>query len=174
MGSRFLTFVAVVLFGFALMNSAGPGARVRGPELYVSPLAPLSYRAPAAEFPSAILMTEMSAEEIAKQAWLAKLDQPWGQSRDVAAAAAMGTEVPSRQSDSSYDWRMNQKDWRFQLLSMIPFGLLFIAVSLQNSKRAESLHDADECEITAAGGMVPPEYCNPMVAMAAVDGQSDA
>jgi hypothetical protein len=158
MGARLLAFVAVVLSGFAFMNSAGAG--VQTPELYVSPLAPLSYRA-AAELPSAILMSEMSAEEYAKQQWLLKLDQPWG------------VPAPTRQPDSSYDWRMNFKDWRFQLLSMIPFGMLFIAVSLQNTKRAELLEDADECEITYERGMVPPEHCR-LVAMAAVDGQSAA
>merc|ERR1719174_2321298 len=74
--------------------------------------------------PSAAVMTEMSEEEIAKRAWLAKLDTPsWGPSS------------VSRQPD--YDWRMNQKDWRFRGLSMIPLGLLFIAVSLQRTKRAE-------------------------------------
>jgi hypothetical protein len=116
------------------------------PQLYVSPpLAPVSYRA-AAEIPSAIMMTAV---------------------------------VPNGQPDSSYDWRMNEKDWRFQLLAMIPFGLLFIAVSLQNTKRAEDLRGSwrkemkaemdEECEILA--GMVPPEYCQGTVAMAAVDGQ---
>merc|ERR550514_1235082 len=112
----------------------------QAPELYVSSLAPVSSRA-ATEMPSAILMTEMSP-----------------------------VPAPPRQPDSSYDWRMNQKDWRFQLLSMIPFGLLFIAVSLQNTKRAEE-ETAEECEITAISGVVPPEYCRQMVAMASVDGQ---
>jgi hypothetical protein len=172
MGARLLAFVAFVLLGFALMNSAG----TRAQELYVSPLAPLSYRAPA-ELPSAILMTEMSAEEYAKEQWLAKLDQPWGPPRQVvAAASAFGTEVPAPagKPEASYDWHMNHKDWRFQLLSMIPFGLLFIAISLQNSSRAELLEDAEECELTGMTGMVPPEKCRQMVAMAAVDGQSPA
>jgi hypothetical protein len=85
----------------------------------------------------------------------------------------MGTEVlldPSGQSNSDDDWRMNPKDWRFQLVSCIPFGLLFIAVSLQRTKRAEMLDEYDECEIMALSGMVPPEECRQMVAMAAVDG----
>jgi hypothetical protein len=174
MGARLLAFVAVALLGFAFIDSAGP--RAQTPQLYVSPLAPLSYRA-AAELPSAILMSEMSADEYAKQQWLAKLDQSWGPPRHVvAAAAALGTEVPAPngQPDSSYDWRMNYKDWRFQIVSMVPFGLLFIAISLQNSKRAELLQDAEECEITAISGAVPPEHCRQMVAMAAVDGQSPA
>jgi hypothetical protein len=152
------------------MSSTGVPAP---PALYVSPLAPSTA---AYRVPQAVLMSESSAEEAAKRAWLARLEAPsWGSSRDVAAAGALGREVPVfdayGQPDSRYDWRMNQKDWRFQLLSMIPFGLLFIAVSLQSSKRAELLEEADECEIATMNGLVPPEQCRQAVAMAAVDGR---
>jgi hypothetical protein len=167
MGKRFLSLVAFVFLGFTFLNSTGN----REPELYVSAFAPLSYRA-AAELPSAVLMTEMSAEEMAKQAWLAKFDAPtWGRhadlvpSRNIAAASALGTEVPATygQPDSSYDWRLNEKDWRFQLLCCIPFGFLFIAISLQSSRRAELRgEEEDECEISAMGGMVPSEKCRQM------------
>jgi hypothetical protein len=161
MGKRFLSFVAFVFLGFTLLNSAGD----REPALYVSALAPLSYRA-AAELPeNAVLMSELSAEEMAKQAWLAKLDtRAWGTSRNVAAAAALGTQVPAPygQPDPSYDWRLNEKDWRFQLLCCIPFGFLFIAFSLHNSRRAELRAEEEECEISAMGGMVPSDKCRQM------------
>jgi hypothetical protein len=176
MGKRFQAFVAFVLFGFALMNSAGPREQT---ELYVSSLAPLSYRA-AAELPSAILMSEMSSEEYAKQQWLAKLDKPWGPPRrPIAVAGAMGMEgpAPNGQPDPNYDWRMNMKDWRFQLLSMIPFGLLFITVSLQRTKAREQAELEEECELAATSGKVPPPACQQRgfgLAMAAVDGQSPA
>jgi hypothetical protein len=143
MGSRFLTFVAFLSLGLTLMKGVFRyGAELR--QLYVSPRGvPVGYRAVAGTqrdrgFSTAALMAEMSPEEIAKRAWLAKLDTPsWGPNR-VATSGAVGTEVPvdlSRQAD--YDWRMNQKDWRFRYLSMIPLGLLFIAASLQRTKRAE-------------------------------------
>jgi hypothetical protein len=153
MGSRFLTFVACVLLGFVLLNSSGDA----GPELYVSPLAPMGYRAPAG-LPPAVAMTanprksgsfefpeavgEYSRESLAsRDAWLAWLPKP-------------------RQQDSGYDWRMNETDWRFQLVSCLPFGLLFIVLSLQRSERAEQRRALEEeCDITAIAGMVPPEKC---------------
>lgn len=196
MGSRFLTFSAFVcgfvLLGFSSTTSAGTSSeevppifamrvlsgmaeaanyRVDARALYVSPGAPHGSLRPAAGIlPPAVVMSEMSAEEIAKQAWLAKNAPSWGPSRDVAAAGALGTEVP----DAGYDWRMNSKDWRFQVVSCIPFGLLFIAVSLQRTKRAELLEQAEECEIDAMRTGVLPENCWQAVAMAAVDGRSEA
>jgi hypothetical protein len=107
----------------------------------------------------------MSAEELAKQKWLAKTAPSWGPSRVVAD---LGTAVP----DADYDWRMNKKDWRFQFVSCIPFGLLFIAVSLQRTKRAELLEQAEECEIDAMRTGVLPESCWQAVAMAAVEGRT--
>merc|ERR1719460_1970128 len=53
---------------------------------------------------------------------------------EPAIAGAMRTEAPV---DPNYDWRTNQQDWRFRALSSVPFGLLFIAVSLQRKPRAE-------------------------------------
>jgi hypothetical protein len=152
MGSRFLAFVALILMGFALMHSTSAGAR-RFSRLYVSPPAFTGYRA-AAGMPSAVMMTEMSEEEIANRAFLAKLDT-WGPS-PLSAASAMG-EVPVDE-----DWALNPKDGRFQLLSMVPFGLVFIALSLQRAKRAEP---ASEMKVA------PSAVSRPPIAMISVRGQ---
>jgi hypothetical protein len=92
------------------------------------------------EFPEAL--SEYSRESLAsRDAWLAWVPKP-------------------RQQDSGYDWRMNETDWRFQLVSCLPFGLLFIVLSLQRSERAEQRRALEEeCDITAIAGMVPPEKC---------------
>jgi hypothetical protein len=90
------------------------------------------------------------------------------------ALASLGTGVPLellhplREPDIGYDWRMNSKDLRFQFLSCVPFGLLFIAVALQRTKRTELRQEDEECEIVALAGLMPPERCRPTVAMAAV------
>jgi hypothetical protein len=164
MGSRFLACIALLSLGFTLMKSAA--APARAPELYVSQLTPAAYRAvPGLErdrgFSTAVVMTEMSEEEIAKRAWLAKLDTPsWGSPRS-AAPGATSFEVPldlSRQPEM--DWRVNQKDGRFRLLSMAPFGLLIIALSLQRTKRAE----------LACAEKVEP-FAKPTIAMVSIRGQ---
>jgi hypothetical protein len=112
--------------------------------------------------PSAAVMTEMSEEEIAKRAWLAKLDIR-GPS-PLAAASALGTEVPADPQPGA-DWRKNQKDVRFRLLSMMPFGLLLIAVSLQRPKRAE-LAPERNLELFAVS--------RPAIAMVSVRGQGQS
>jgi hypothetical protein len=133
MGSRFLTFVAYVLLGFALMKWSDD----REPELYVPPLAPVGYRAPAGR-PSAVTMAETSA-----------------------------SAAPYSQQNPNYDWRTNAEDWRFQLVACLPFGLLYIMISLlQKTTLAEQRAEEEECEITAISGMVPPEYCSQTLAMA--------
>jgi hypothetical protein len=95
-------FALRVILGMAEAANYRIGARA----LYVSPPAPVSLR-PAAGITPAVLMGEA-----------AKNAPTFGSSRDVAAAAALGPAVP----DAGYDWRMNQKDWRFQLAYCIPFG----------------------------------------------------
>jgi len=93
--------------------------------------------------------------------------------------ASLGTEVPLellhplREQDMGYDWRMNSNDSRFLALSCVPFGLLFIAVSLQRTKRTELRNDEDECDIAALAGLIPPDKCRPTVAMAAVSDMRD-
>jgi hypothetical protein len=95
------------------------------------------------------------------------------------ALASLGTEVSVdtlrilRAPGKSNDWQMNSKDWRFQILSCIPFGLLIIAISLQRTRQAEPRDEADECALTALAGLVPPETCGPVVAMAAVTSTRD-
>jgi len=158
-----LVCVAFALLGLAFLSSTGPPRD--SPALYVpAPALPSAYRAAGAPAAQALRMSAAgeSAEEAAKRAWLARLELPLG---------AGVRPDPSGQPDSSYDWRMNPKDWRFQMVSCIPFGLLFIAMSLQSTKRAESLEDEDECEIATLNGTLPPEKCRQMVAMAAVDGR---
>jgi hypothetical protein len=73
-----------------------------------------------------------------------------------------------------YDWRMNSNDSRFQALSFVPFGLLFIAISLQKTKRTELCEEDEECEIAALAGLIPPETCRPTPAMAALTDMRDS
>jgi hypothetical protein len=85
---------------------------------------------------------EEVAEEAEERAWLAQLDQASRGPFRLSTAGAMRTEAAvDPASQSGYDWRMNQQDWRFRVLSTVPFGLLFIAVSLQRKGATEAAVD---------------------------------
>lgn len=168
-----------------------------GSKLYVAPVS-VSYRKAAARPRASALASEIHVAEVAGQlAWaIAKsglLDTSGQVSQgvgDVVVAtspvmASLGTEVPleslrpPREADMI---RSNSTDSRSQILSFIPFGLLFLAISLRGTEQAE-IHleeEEDECDIWESAGLAPPERCRPalapknygpVVAMASLNGK---
>jgi len=99
------------------------------------------------------------------------------------SVASLGTEVPLehlnllREPPIGYDWRTNSKDLRFLLMSCVPFGLLFIGISLQRTTRQRttqaSFEEDEESKIAALAGRVPPETCLSTVAISPVTEMRD-
>jgi hypothetical protein len=76
-----------------------------------------------------------------------------------------------------YDWRTNSKDLRFLLMSCVPFGLLFIGISLQRTTLQRTTHasfeEDEESKIAALAGRVPPETRLSTVAISPVTEMRD-